>query len=199
MSRIFSGDSWVSLTTEFLLWLSIDALAEDLLTPAHNLFCSRKAAAVVATAFTLAAVPFTTSAVAATAVVAGPAADILALAVVDGVAASLLAAADEVNAAVSAAAVISTAAAVQAAAVVKIAVSLDGDECFLLSIQASHLLLARSLRLLLGGRFFLPCLWEHPAAAVVAAAEVAASGCGLQKKLYGTPLHPLLSQKPALP
>jgi hypothetical protein len=117
------------------------------------LLCSRKAAAVVATAFTLAAVPITTSAV-------GTAADILdVVVVVAGAAAALLAADDEVNAAVSAAAVISTAAAVQAAAVVGIAVLLDGDEWFLLSIQASHLLLARSLRLLLGGRFFfLPCL-----------------------------------------
>ena len=111
------------------------------------MLCSRKAAAVVATAFTLAAVPITTSAV-------GTAADILDVVVVAGAAAALLAAADEVNAAVSAAAVISTAAAVQAAAVVEIAVLLDGDEWFLLSIQASHLLLARSLSLLLGGRFF---------------------------------------------
>ena len=117
------------------------------------MLCSRKAAAVVATAFTLAAVPITTSAV-------GTAADILDVVVVAGAAAALLAAADEVTAAVLAAAVISAAAAVQAAAVVKIAVSLDGDEwfLFLLSIQASHPLLARSLLLLLGGRFFLPCL-----------------------------------------
>ncbi len=119
------------------------------------MLCSRKAAAVVATAFTLTEVPITTSAVAAAAVVAGTADDILAVAVVACAAAALLAAADKVTAAVSAAAVISAAAAVQAAAVVKIAVSLDGDEWFLLFIQASHLLLARSL-LLLGGRFFLP-------------------------------------------
>ncbi len=65
--------------------------------PAHNLLCSRKAAVVVATAFTLAAVPITTSAV-------GTAADILDVVVVAGAAAALLAAADEVNAAVSAAA-----------------------------------------------------------------------------------------------
>ncbi len=202
-SRIFSGDSWVSLTTKFLLWSRIDALAEDLLTPAHNLLCSRKAAAVVVTAFTLTAVPIKTSAVAAAAVVAGTAADILAVAVIAGAAAALLAAADEVTAAVSAAAVISTAAAVQAAAVVEIAVLLDGDEWFLLSIQASHLLLACSLRLLLGGRvFFLPCLWEHPAAAVVAAAVdaavvaaavEAAPGCGLQKKVYSSS-PPLVSK-----
>ncbi len=49
-------------------------MAEDLLTPAHNLLCSRKAAAVVATDFTLTVVPITTSAVAAAAVVAGTAA-----------------------------------------------------------------------------------------------------------------------------
>jgi hypothetical protein len=109
------------------------------------LLYSRKAAAVVATAFALTAVPITTPAVAAATVVAGAAA-------------ALLAATDEVTAAVLAAAVISTAAAVQAAAVVEIAVLLNGDEWFLLSIQASHLLLARSIRLLLAGRFFLPCL-----------------------------------------
>ncbi len=80
----------------------------------------------------------------------------------------------------SAASVISTASAVQAAAFVEIAVLLDGDEWFL-SIQDSHLLLACSLRLLLGGHFFLPCLLEHSAAAVVAA-----SGCGLQMKLYSS-------------
>ncbi len=162
------------------------------------MLCSRKAAAVVATAFTLKAIPITTSAVAATAVVAGTAADILADAVVAGAAGALLAAADKVTAAVSAAAVISTAAAVKAAAVVKIAVLLDGDEWFLLSIQASHLLRPRSLRLLLGGRFFLPFLLEHPAAAVVAAAVVAASGCGLQKKLYSSspPLKNQLGPNP---
>jgi hypothetical protein len=128
------------------------------------------------------------SAVAAAAVVASTAADILAVAVVAGAAAALLAAADEVTAAVLAAAVIYVVAAIQAAAVVKIAVLMDGDEWFLLSIKVSHLLLlACSLLLFLRGHFFLPCLWEHPAAAVVvAAAVVAASGCGLKKKLYSS-------------
>ncbi len=167
-------------------------MAEDLLTFAHNLLCSRKAAAVVATAFTLTSVSITTSAVAAIAVVVGTAADILSVAVVAGAAAALLAAADEVTAAVLAAAVISTAAAVQAAAVVKIAVSLDGNEWFLLSIQASLLILACSLRLLWGGRFFLPCLGEFPGA-VVAAAVAAAPGWGLPKKLYSS-LPPLVSK-----
>ena len=58
--------------------------SEDL-TPAHNLLCSRKAAAFVATAFTLTAVPITTSAV-------GTATDILDFVVVVGAAAALLAA-----------------------------------------------------------------------------------------------------------
>jgi hypothetical protein len=75
-------------------------------SPSHNWLCSRKAAAVVATAFTLTAVPITTSAV-----VAGTAADILTVAAVPGAAAALIAAADKVAAAVLAVAVISTAAA----------------------------------------------------------------------------------------
>ncbi len=91
------------------------------------------------TDFTLNAVPITTSAVvviysgvaAASDVVAGADADILAVAVVAGASAALLADADEVTAAVLAASVISTAAAVQAAAFVEIALLLDGDECSL--------------------------------------------------------------------
>ncbi len=63
-------------------------MAEDLLTPAHNLLCSRKAAAVVATAFALTEVPITTSAVFAAVVVAGTAADTLDVAVVAGAAAA---------------------------------------------------------------------------------------------------------------
>ncbi len=66
------------------------ALAEDPLTSAHNMLCSGKAAAVVETAFTLTAVPITTSAVvvicsgvaANSAVVATSAVDFLAVAVV---------------------------------------------------------------------------------------------------------------------
>jgi hypothetical protein len=64
------------------------------------LLCSRKAAAVVATAFTLKAIPITTSAVAATALVAGTPADILADSVVAGAAPGFFAAADKVTAAV---------------------------------------------------------------------------------------------------
>jgi hypothetical protein len=56
-------------------------------------------------------------------------------------------------------------------------------------IQASLLLVARSLLLLLRGRFFLPCLGELLAAVVAAAAP----GWGLQKKLYSSP-PPLVSK-----
>ncbi len=62
--RSFSGDSWVSLTNEVLLCSKTDALAEDLLSPAHTLLRSLKAAAVVATAFTPPALTILTSAAA---------------------------------------------------------------------------------------------------------------------------------------
>ncbi len=98
----------------------------------------------------------------------------------------VLSAADDFSATVvAAAAVITPAAAVQAAVVAETDMLQEDEEWFLLSIQASLLLLARSLRLLLGGRFFLPCLWELPAA-VVAAAVAAAPGWRLQKKLYSS-------------
>jgi hypothetical protein len=134
--RSFSGDSWVSLTNE-VLFSKTDALAEDLLSPAHTLLRSLKAAAVVATAFTPPALPVLTSAAAiissevaaASAVVADAAADILSAAAVSGsaaavkvavseVAAAVLSAADDFSATVvAAAAVITPAAAVQAAVV----------------------------------------------------------------------------------
>jgi hypothetical protein len=62
--RSFSGDFWEALTSEFLLCSKTDALAEDLLSPAHTLLRSLKAAAVVATAFTPVVVPSLTSAAA---------------------------------------------------------------------------------------------------------------------------------------
>ena len=166
------------MTNEVLLCSKTDALAEDLLSPAHTLLRSLKAAAVVATAFTPLALPVPTSAAAvissevaaASAVVAGAAADILSAAAVSGsaaaikadvseVAAAVLSAADDFSATVvAAAAVITPAAAVQAAVVAETDMLQDDEVWFLLSIQASLLFLARSLRLLLGGRFFLPCL-----------------------------------------
>jgi hypothetical protein len=186
----FSGDSCVSLKTEFLLWLRTDALAEDLLSPAHTLLRSHKAAAVVATAFTETAVPIPTSSAAvrssdeaaAAALVAGAADDILPAVAVACATAALVAAADEFSAAVvsaasdfsarAAAAFMSSAAAVWAAVVAEM-VELQ----FLLSIQASLLLLARSLRLWLGGcLFFLPSLWKPTSPAVVAAAVAASLG-----------------------
>ena len=140
---------------------------------------------------------------AASAVVADAAADILSAAAVSGsaaaikadvseVAAAVLSAADDFSATVvAAAAAITPAAAVQAAVVAETDMLQDDEVWFLLSIQASLLFLARSLRLLLGGRFFLPCLGELPAA-VVAAAVAAAPGWGLQNKLYSSP-PPLVS------
>jgi hypothetical protein len=71
--------------------------------------------------------------------------------------AAVAAAADRFSATVVAAAgIFSPAATVQAAVAAETAVLLEGEEQFLLSIQASLLLLARSLRLLLGGRFSCP-------------------------------------------
>ncbi len=71
-------------------------------------------------------------------------------------AAAEISAADRFSATVVAAAgIFFPAAAVQAGVAAETAVLLEGEEQFLLSIQASLLLLARSPRLLLGGRFFL--------------------------------------------
>jgi hypothetical protein len=137
-------------------------VAEDLLSPAHTLLRSLKAAAVVETAFTPVVVPIPKSAAAVistevAAVVAGTAAAVIAAA--NPTAAAEISAADSFSATVVAAAgIFSPAVAVQAAVAAETAVLLEGEEQFLLSIQASLLLLARSLRLLLGGRFFLPCL-----------------------------------------
>ena len=47
-ARIFSGDIWVSLIREFLLWSRTEALAEDLLSFAIVLQRSRKASVAVA-------------------------------------------------------------------------------------------------------------------------------------------------------
>jgi hypothetical protein len=110
--RSFYGDSCVSLTSEVLLCSRTDDLAEDLLSPAHTLLHSLKAAAVVATAFTPTALPIPTSAAAvissevaaASAVVAGAAADILSAAAVSGSAAAIKAAVNEVACAVLSAA-----------------------------------------------------------------------------------------------
>ncbi len=159
-TQSFSGDSWKALTSEFLLCSKTDALAEDLLSPAHTLLRSLKAAAVVANAFTPVVVPIPTSAAAVTstevdAVVAGAAAAVVAAA--NPTAAAEISAADSFSATVVAAAgIFSPAAAVQAAVAAEIAVLLEDEEQFLLSIQASLLLLARSLLLLLGGRFSCP-------------------------------------------
>ncbi len=206
--RSFSGDSWEALTSEFLLCSKTDALAEDLLSPAYTLLRSLKAAAVVATAFTPVVVPIPTSAatvifteVAAVVAAANPTAAADRFSAIVVAAAGILSPAAAVQAAVAAAAdrfsatfvaaagIFSPAAAVQAAVAAETAVLLEGEEQFLLSIQASLLLLARSLRLLLGGRFFLPCLWEL-------LAGVVAPGRGLQKILYSSP--PSLVSKTSL-
>ncbi len=94
-------DNWISP-------LITNALAEDLLSPAHTLLRSRKAAAVVATAFTETAVTIPTSSAAvassdetaATALVVGAADDILSAAVVATAIADVVAAVYEFSAAV---------------------------------------------------------------------------------------------------
>ncbi len=55
MHGVFSGDSWVSLTSAILLCSKTDALAEGLLSLAHTLLRFLEAPAVVATAFAPAA------------------------------------------------------------------------------------------------------------------------------------------------